>query len=463
MSDGRQTEPTFLERTIAAAHRARSLESRAGSLLALGVVCVLGFGLLAWYYSAALQRPARAAQAARSATASRTQSEMILPPLASIASDEVEPRAGDQARDVDSRLRPHDTASRPAIAAAPPGAADRLVEAAARPLAVLPVPPAAAPTLPWITDLVPGPSVYGHAGFRAPVAAAARSAPASARAPHGALQRRLSGPTFSAQSDSLGSSAASDGSAAGAAELPPAAYASPAQLVSQSAPRAGGSDGTGETVGAGGTAGLARLLAPQTTPAVAAQVLPTRTLLLAKGSFIDCTLETAIDSTLPGMTTCITATDTFGVDGKVVLLERGSKLVGETRGEVAQGSSRVFVLWEEARTPTGVVIPLASPGTDELGRSGLPGVVDRHFFERFGAALLISIIDTGAEAAAQSRSGTVIYSPAATQDVTTEVLKDTLRIPPTVVKQQGDRIQVLVARDLDFRSVYELRTSAGSH
>ena len=105
------------------------------------------------------------------------------------------------------------------------------------------------------------------------------------------------------------------------------------------------------------------------------------------------------------------ATDTFSVDGKVVLLERGTKLVGETQSEVQQGSSRVFVLWTEARTPTGVIVPLASPGTDTLGRSGLSGDVNRHFWDRFGAAILISVID-GAVEAQSSRSGnggTVIY------------------------------------------------------
>ena len=201
------------------------------------------------------------------------------------------------------------------------------------------------------------------------------------------------------------------------------------------------------------------------TPAVRAQVLPTQRLLLPKGAFIDCTLETAIDSTLPGMTTCITATDTFSVDGKVVLLERGTKLVGETRGDVQQGSARVFVLWTEARTPTGVIVPLASPGTDELGRAGLAGQVDRHFWQRFGAAILISVINGALQAAVQSSSnnGTVIVNPSASQDVMTEVLKSTVNIPPTVTKQNGDRIQVFVARDLDFRSVYELRPVVASH
>ncbi len=210
------------------------------------------------------------------------------------------------------------------------------------------------------------------------------------------------------------------------------------------------------------TSELGALLRPTLSQAVRAEMLPSLRMLLPKGAFIDCTLETAIDSTLPGMTTCVTATDTFGADGKVVLLERGTKLVGETRGQVQQGAARVFVIWDEARTPTGVVVPLASPGADELGRSGLSGTVNRHFLERFGAAMLISVIDGAVQAAVQgsgSRGGAVIVNPSGSESVITEVLKSTVNTPPTIQKSQGDRIQILVARDLDFRSVYTLRTA----
>jgi type IV secretion system protein VirB10 len=206
---------------------------------------------------------------------------------------------------------------------------------------------------------------------------------------------------------------------------------------------------------------LGALLRPTVTPAVDASVLPTRRFLLAKGAFIDCTLETAIDSTLPGMTTCITATDTYSADGTVVLLERGTKLVGETRGQVQQGMARVFVLWTEARTPTGVVVPLSSPGTDELGRSGLPGEVNTHFWQRFGAAILMTVINGAVQGIvnAQNASGSVVVSPSTTTDVMAEVLKGTMNIPPTITKAQGDRIQVFVARDVDFRPVYALRVT----
>ena len=208
---------------------------------------------------------------------------------------------------------------------------------------------------------------------------------------------------------------------------------------------------------------LSSYLAPSVSTATRAQVLATRRFIIPKGNFLDCTLETAINSELPGMTTCVTAFDIFGADGKVVLLERGSKLVGETRGQVAQGMSRLFILWTEARTPTGVVVQLDSPGTDELGRAGVTGTVNNHFWARFGAALLVTVIDGALQGVAerQETSGsTVILNPQGGQQVIDGILRNTINIPPTISVNQGSRIQVIVARDVDFRPVYELRTAA---
>lgn len=75
--------------------------------------------------------------------------------------------------------------------------------------------------------------------------------------------------------------------------------------------------------------------------------------------------------------------------------------------------------------------------------------------------MLISIVDGAVQAAGtRNGGGTVIVAPSASEGVVTEVLKGTASIPPTVNKNNGDRIQVLVARDVDFRSVYELRRVA---
>jgi type IV secretion system protein VirB10 len=394
------------DRGIASVNRARSLQSRVSSVLAVGLMSALALGLLTWYYVQTYSRQAQARQVAQSAAASKAQGEMPLPAL--------------------GRVDPPQWM------------------AAEKPL----VQEGESPVLEQVLGPPPEPpmsSPYGGEGFNSavpPPAPISYAAPAEKSPAQLAYERRLSGPVFSVSS-------ADDNAATASSATPPDLGGPPSLDESPvNAPE-----------GTGGDSVLGGLLKPSVTPAVRAKVLPEERLLLPKGAFIDCTLETAIDSSLPGLTTCITATDTFGVDGKVVLLERGTKLVGETRGDVRHGSARVFVLWSEARTPTGVVVPIASPGTDELGRSGLPGEVNRHFFERFGAAILISVIDGAIQAAVQSDGGgdTVIYNPSTSADIMTEVLKSTVNIPPTVVKRNGDRIQVLVARDLDFRSVYELR------
>ncbi|MGH2929199.1 MAG: TrbI/VirB10 family protein, partial [Solirubrobacteraceae bacterium] len=195
-------------------------------------------------------------------------------------------------------------------------------------------------------------------------------------------------------------------------------------------------------------------------PSAPARELGSTDLLLPQGASIDCTLETAIDSTLPGLATCVTPTDVFGASGRVVLLERGTQLVGQTHSDVQAGQSRLYVVWTTARTPDGVVVNLDSQGTDPLGRAGLPGKVERQWGERLGAAVMLSVIQGAIAAgiASQERSGSssVVIDPTAPADVLTEALRQSAAVAPRIVKAQGGRIAILVERNIDFRSVYRL-------
>ena len=397
------------ERAIPSVNRERSIQSRISNGLALGAVLLLGFGFLGWYYSTQFSKAREAEEAAKKVTAARASGELKVPPLGRIEAPVARSAAGASAVAASDILGP---------APMPPQAGQ---------VGGLPGQPAGPPP----------------------------KTPAQL-----ALERKLGTPVLLRAQlvQTQAQAGVQPVGAPGSARAPASPFDA---LLGGLQGRAGGVEGQGSANS------LGKLLEPTLTLAVAAQVVPTRRFLLPKGAFIDCTLETAIDSTYPGMTTCIGAHDVYSADGKVVLLERGTKYVGEQKGEVRQGQARVFVLWNEARTPTGVVVNLASPGTDELGRSGLPGYVDTHFWDRFGAAILISLIDGGLQAVAasqQSGSGgtAIVLNPQGTTNIMTEILKSTVAIPPTVVKNQGDRIQVLVARDVDFRPVYALRADGNT-
>ncbi|MHB8816845.1 MAG: type IV secretion system protein VirB10 [Steroidobacteraceae bacterium] len=372
------------------------------SLLAAGLMIGVGAGMLAWYYSEALSRPAAAGAAAHSSVPGAAGEGMTLPPFGPVASTRM-----------------------PSIAASVPSATSAPTPAisAPRPYASRPSAPAATPQL---DPLLEPPLERAPGGLPLGYGAPPRRSPRQQ-----ALDRRLSGEVYAGAGSGTSSNSA--------------------------APPLGTTQAPMPASGARGDE-LQSLLRPSVLSATRAQILPTQRLLLPKGTFIDCTLETAIDSTLPGMTTCVTANDTFGADGTVVLLERGTKLIGQTRGEVRQGDARVFIVWMEARTSSGVVIRLDSPGTDALGRSGLDGTINRHFWQRFGAAALVSTIDgvVQSEVQSSSRGGTVVLDPTASEDVLNDILRGTVNIPPTIRVRNGARIQVLVARDVDFRPVYEL-------
>jgi type IV secretion system protein VirB10 len=220
-------------------------------------------------------------------------------------------------------------------------------------------------------------------------------------------------------------------------------------------------NGRGNELG-GASGGMAEMLTATHTPARKAGMLGNRNFILAKGSFIDCALQTRLDSTVPGMTACVITRNIYSDNGKVLLVERGSTVSGEYRSNMKQGMARIYVLWNRIKTPNGVVINLDSPGTDQLGGAGVPGYVDNHFWQRFGGALMLSMVDDVARGLTSnsSSSGNSQFNfnstGEATQNMATEALKNTINIPPTLYKNQGEQVGIYIARDLDFSSVYDV-------
>jgi len=203
-----------------------------------------------------------------------------------------------------------------------------------------------------------------------------------------------------------------------------------------------------------------RLRPLELAPSVAEQ-LGDRNFLLTQGTMIDCTLQTRLISTQPGLLTCLATHDVMSANGKVKLIDAGTKFTGYQDRGIVQGQARAFINWHRLETPTGVIVNIASPGTGPLGAAGVNGAIDTHFWERFGNAILLSLIgDMGEWVANRGQRGDnnmrFDNTREGTQDVITKILEKSIDIPPTLYTNQGERIGIMVARDLDFSKVYGL-------
>jgi type IV secretion system protein VirB10 len=175
---------------------------------------------------------------------------------------------------------------------------------------------------------------------------------------------------------------------------------------------------------------------------------PTNT--VTQGTLIPAILETAIDSDLPGFVRAVVSQDVRSFDGKRVLIPRSSRLIGQYKSGLAAGQTRAYVIWTRLIRPDGASVPLASPAVEFSGRSGLSGEVENHFFQRFGAASLLSVIG-GLGALASSGAGLLIASSG--QSAAAVAAQRDSQIPPTIRIAQGQPVRVFTARDLDFSQV----------
>lgn len=170
---------------------------------------------------------------------------------------------------------------------------------------------------------------------------------------------------------------------------------------------------------------------------------------VTQGTLIPAVLETAIDTDVPGYVRAVVSSDVRSFDGSRVLIPRSSRLVGQYKSGLQAGQKRAYVIWTRLIRPDGVSVDIASPAIGFGGETGLAGRVNNHFFERFGSAMLLSVVGG---LSALGNSSSVIVSGGG-QSAAAAAIGQTAQIGPTVRVRQGEPVRVFTARDLDFSKV----------
>lgn len=190
--------------------------------------------------------------------------------------------------------------------------------------------------------------------------------------------------------------------------------------------------------------------------------------LLVRGTYLRCVLETRIITDLAGYTSCLLTEPVYSINGRSLLLPKGSKIYGAYGG--GPKGKRVEVIWDRITTPNGIDVAMSSPGIDELGGAGHPGQYSAHWGSRMASALMISLIadafkyaaaEHGPETTTVTNSGMAVQSPyeSATARSMERLANEALseRRPPTVTINQGTVVSVYVAKDVDFSDVLPQR------
>lgn len=188
--------------------------------------------------------------------------------------------------------------------------------------------------------------------------------------------------------------------------------------------------------------------------------------LLLRGTYIRCVLESRVITDVPGYTSCVVTEPVYSVNGKRLLLPRGSKVMGSYNSDALIGE-RAAIVWDRITTPTGMDVNMRSPGTDMLGSAGNPGHYSAHWAQRISSALLISLLSdafkyAGAKNGPQETAvvnGAIYQNPYESNTARTMerlanmALDRNMARPPTVTINQGTILNVYVARDVDFSAV----------
>lgn len=186
---------------------------------------------------------------------------------------------------------------------------------------------------------------------------------------------------------------------------------------------------------------------------------------LYAGSIINATLQTGINSDLPGEIIARVDKNIYdSVTGNYILIPQGTTVIGTYDSSIAYGQERALIVFTRLIFPNGSSMPLENqPGADLRGFAGLSGTVNNHLLKIFGHALMFSIFSAAGQLSQPSTDNQggptdqqIIFAAIGqqfTQTASQMIAKD-MNIQPTIEAEPGKGFSILTTRDIVFPSFY---------
>lgn len=190
---------------------------------------------------------------------------------------------------------------------------------------------------------------------------------------------------------------------------------------------------------------------------------------------IPAVIKIPIDTRNPSRAVATVERDIYGGDGRLVVIERGSTLIGTVQSVSSTGEEKVSIAWERLVRPDGAAFAFEASSGDAMGRAGVPAHLNNRWFERFGTTMLMSALNVGvtlglngsqqtitsvspfgagsANVSQDARSVATQQFREDTQPLIQQFTEEQLALPPIRTVPVGTRITVFPSTDLWLKPI----------
>jgi type IV secretory pathway VirB10-like protein len=185
--------------------------------------------------------------------------------------------------------------------------------------------------------------------------------------------------------------------------------------------------------------------------------------VITPGTLIPATLETGVNSQLPGPITAIVNSNVYSHDLKYLLIPAGSTLIGQYSSSIGATQIRVLLAFTLIIYPNGKELQLPGfEGVSHRGYAGMQDIVNTHFWSMAKNVGLLTLIEFGITQAAGG--GSNMYPTPAQSfasslssnlgNVSTQILSHQMNLAPTLEIRPGFTFNIVVTKNMLFKGAY---------